>query len=186
MAAILLAVMLIVTLGPDTTRQTVLSKKMHGVPEVFVTSPTLLNATVFSRTFGHWACSAKALESLSITIESLAVIADFGEQAWSDLGSGARQRTKQIMIGMRSEKFLDTPAIEAQLLLERKKHLYQTQGQEALGLHTGCGASKFGSASKDLHASRPLVATPEPSAVQKVLPLSLAGLSQRLGSRKAL
>src|SRR5215469_13998890 len=141
MAAILLAVMLIVTLGPDTTRQTVLSKKMHGVPEVFVTSPTLLNATVFSRTFGHWACSAKALESLSITIESLAVIADFGEQAWSDLGSGARQRTKQIMIGMRSEKFLDTPAIEAQLLLERKKHLYQTQGQEALGLHTGCGAS---------------------------------------------
>src|SRR5215472_3339362 len=97
MAAILLAVMLIVTLGPDTTRQTVLSKKMHGVPEVFVTSPTLLNATVFSRTFGHWACSAKALESLSITIESLAVIADFGEQAWSDLGSGARQmRSKNI------------------------------------------------------------------------------------------
>jgi hypothetical protein len=90
------------------------------------------------------------------------------------------------MIGMRSEKLLDVPPIEAQLLFDRKKHLYQTQGQEALGFDSGCGARKFGSASEDLHASRPLVATPQPAAVQEVLPLSLAGLSQRLGSRKAL
>jgi hypothetical protein len=90
MTAILLAMKLIVTLGPDTTGQTLLSKKMEGVSQVFVTSPTLMNVTVFSRTFGHWGCSAKALESLSITAKSLAVIAHFGEQARSDLGSGAR------------------------------------------------------------------------------------------------
>src|SRR5262249_39372790 len=90
------------------------------------------------------------------------------------------------MIGMRSEKLLDAPPVEPKLLFDRKKHLYLTQGQEALGFDSGCGASKFGGPSKDLHASRPLVATPEPAAVQEVLPLSLAGLSQGLGSRKTL
>jgi len=45
---ILLAVMLIVTLGPDTTVQTLLSEKMHGVPQVFITSPALMNVPVFS------------------------------------------------------------------------------------------------------------------------------------------
>src|SRR5262245_9516864 len=82
------------------------------------------------------------------------------------------------MIGMRSEKLLDAPPVEPKLLFDRKKHLYLTQGQEALGFDSGCGASKFAGPSKDLHASRPLVATPEPAAVQEVLPLSLAGLSQ--------
>jgi hypothetical protein len=176
MTAILLAMMLIVTLGPDATGQTLLSKKMEGVPEVFVTSPTLMNVAGFSRTFGHRGCSAKALKRLNITAESVAVIANLGEQARSDLGSGARQGTEQIMIGMRSKKLLDALPIDAKLLFERKKHLHQTQSQEALGFDSGCGTSKFGGSSKDLHASRPLVAAPEPPAVQEVLPLSLAGL----------
>ena len=47
MTAILLAMMLIVTLGPDTTGQTLLSEKMEGVSEVFVTSPALMNMAVF-------------------------------------------------------------------------------------------------------------------------------------------
>ena len=144
MTAILFAMKLIVTLGPHATGQTLLSKKMEGVPQVFVTSPTLMNVTVFSRTFGHWGCCAKALESLSITAKSLAVIANFGEQAQSDLGSGARQGTEQIMIGMTGEKLLDAPAMEAKLLFDRKKHLHQTQSQAALGFHSRCGASKFG------------------------------------------
>src|SRR5262245_58636932 len=160
MTAIFLAMKPIVTLGPHATGQTLLSKKMEGVPE--------------------------ALESLSITAKSLPVIAILGEQARSHLGSGARQGTEQIMIGMKSEKLLDAPSIEAKLLLDRKKHLYQTQSQEALGFHNWCGASKFGRVSEDLHPSRPLVATPEPTAVQEVLPLALAGLHQRLGSRRAL
>ncbi len=41
-ALIPLAVMLIVNLGPGTTRQTLLRKKMDGVTEVFVTSPTFI------------------------------------------------------------------------------------------------------------------------------------------------
>ena len=61
MAAILLAMKLIVTLGPHATGQTLLSKKMEGVPEVFVTSPTLMNVTIFSGAFGHRGCSAIAL-----------------------------------------------------------------------------------------------------------------------------
>ena len=122
MTAILLAMKLIVRLGPHATGQTLLSKKMEGVPE--------------------------ALESLSITAKSLPVIANLGEQARSHLGSGARQGTEQIMIGMKSEKLLDAPSIEAKLLFDRKKHLYQTQSQEALGFHIRCGASKFGSVSE--------------------------------------
>ena|SRR5690242_11475788 len=103
MTAILLAMMLIVTLGPDTTGQTLVSKKMEGVPEVFVTSPTFLNVARFSRTFGHWSCSAKALERLNITAESIAVVANLGEQARSDLRAGTRQGTEQIMVWMRSK-----------------------------------------------------------------------------------
>jgi hypothetical protein len=64
--AIFLAVMLIVTLGPDTTGYTLLSKKIDSVAEVFVTGPALMDVTVFSGTFGHWSCAAKALQSLSI------------------------------------------------------------------------------------------------------------------------
>jgi hypothetical protein len=59
--AILLSMMLIVTLAPCTTGQTLLSKKIHGVPEVFVTSPTLMNVTIFSGAFGHRGCSTIAL-----------------------------------------------------------------------------------------------------------------------------
>ena len=91
MTAILLAMKLIVTLGPDTTGQTVLGKKMEGVPEVFVTSPTLMNVTVFSRASGDRGGSTKAVESLSITTESFPVIANLGEQARSDLRARPRQ-----------------------------------------------------------------------------------------------
>ena len=37
MALVLLAVMLIVNVGPDTTGEALLSKKVHSVTEVFVT-----------------------------------------------------------------------------------------------------------------------------------------------------
>ena len=46
-ASVLLAVMVIVTLGPGTTRDTLLGEKMEGVPEVLVTSPALMNVPVF-------------------------------------------------------------------------------------------------------------------------------------------
>jgi hypothetical protein len=59
--AILLSVMLIVNLGPPTTRQTLISKKVDGVAEVFVTGPTSMAVTIFSGTSGHRSCSAKAL-----------------------------------------------------------------------------------------------------------------------------
>jgi hypothetical protein len=65
------------------------------------------------------------VEGLGSTAKSLAVIANFGEQARSDLGSGPRQGTEQIMIGMRSEKLIDAPSIEPKLLFDRKKHLHQ-------------------------------------------------------------
>src|SRR5246127_543342 len=42
MAAVVLAVMLIVKLGPDATGQALLSKKVNSVAEVFVTSPALI------------------------------------------------------------------------------------------------------------------------------------------------
>jgi hypothetical protein len=50
-----------------------------------------MNVTVFSRTFGHWGCSAKALQSLGIIAESPAIIANFGEQARSELGTSTGQ-----------------------------------------------------------------------------------------------
>ena len=59
--AVLLAVMLIVSLGPHTTGQTLLSKKIDGVAEVFVTGSTLMAVTIFPGAFGHRGCSAIAL-----------------------------------------------------------------------------------------------------------------------------
>jgi hypothetical protein len=47
MATIFLAVMLVVKLSPNTTGQTLLSKQMQSVAQVFVASPTLMNAPVF-------------------------------------------------------------------------------------------------------------------------------------------
>ena len=59
--AILFAMMLIVNLCPRTAGQTLFSKKMNGVAEVFVTGPTSMAVTIFSGTHGHRGCSAKAL-----------------------------------------------------------------------------------------------------------------------------
>jgi hypothetical protein len=123
-ALVLLTVMVIVNVGPGTTRQTVLGEKMDGVPEVFVTSPALKTVAAFSGTFSDRGSSTKALQILSIATKALPIVANLGEQAGSDLGSGTRQGPKQIMIGMRSEKLLDSPAIEAELLFDRKKHLH--------------------------------------------------------------
>ena len=47
-ALVLLAMMLIVNLGPDAARETLLRKKVDGVAEVFVTSPALMNVPVFA------------------------------------------------------------------------------------------------------------------------------------------
>ena len=47
-ALVLLAMMLIVNLGPSATGQTLLRKKVEGVAEVFVASPALMNGPVFS------------------------------------------------------------------------------------------------------------------------------------------
>jgi hypothetical protein len=100
----------------------VLGKKMESVPEVFLTSPTLMNVTVFARTLGHWGGFRQGIGELEHHRQP--VIANFGQQARSELGPGARQRTEQIMIGMRGEKLLDTPPIEAQLFFDCKKHLH--------------------------------------------------------------
>ena len=121
---ILLAVMVIVNVGPGTTGQTLLGEKIDSVPEVLVTSPACKTVAAFSGTFGDGGSSTKALQILRIATESLAVIANLGEQARSDLGSGTRQGTEQIMIGMGSEKLFDSPAIEAKLLFDCKKHLH--------------------------------------------------------------
>jgi hypothetical protein len=59
--AILLAVMLIVSLGPRTAGQTLLSKKMDGVAEVLVTGPTLMTVTIFSGAFGHRGCTLRRI-----------------------------------------------------------------------------------------------------------------------------
>src|SRR5712671_1889152 len=48
MALVLLAMMLIVNLGPDAARETLLSKKVDGVAEVFITGPALMNVPVFA------------------------------------------------------------------------------------------------------------------------------------------
>ena len=123
-AQVLLAVMLIVNLGPRTTGQTLISKKVDGVAEVFVTGPTWMAVTIFSGTSGHRSCSAKALQILGVAVESLAVIANLGQQARSDLRAGARQGTEQIMIRMTSEELFDSLAIECQLLFDGKEHLH--------------------------------------------------------------
>ena len=47
-ALVLLAMVLIVKVGPDTAGQTLLRKKVDGVTEVFVASPALMNVPVFS------------------------------------------------------------------------------------------------------------------------------------------
>src|SRR6516164_3018218 len=90
------------------------------------------------------------------------------------------------MIGMTSKKLFDSLAIEFQLLLNCKEHLYQAQGQQALCFDRWLTASQFGGMGEDLHASRPLVATPQPPAVKKLLPLAPASLSQRVGSGETL
>jgi hypothetical protein len=54
----LLAMMLVITLGPDASRQTLLCKKMDGVPEMFVTSPAYITIAAFSGTFSDRRCSA--------------------------------------------------------------------------------------------------------------------------------
>ena len=47
-ALVLLAMMLIVNLGPDAARETLLRKKVDGVAEVFVAGPAVMNVPVFS------------------------------------------------------------------------------------------------------------------------------------------
>ena len=48
MATIFLAVMLVVKLSPNTTGQTLFSKQMESVAQVFVASPTLMNVPVLT------------------------------------------------------------------------------------------------------------------------------------------
>jgi len=59
-----------------------LSKKVKGVAQMFVTSLALMNRpvfSVFSRADAHWCGASKALKSLCIGLEALAIIANLAE-----------------------------------------------------------------------------------------------------------
>ena len=128
---------------------------------MFVTSPALMNAAIFSGPYSHWGCSAKALQNLRITIEALAVIANLGEQARSDLGSRSRQRAKQIMIGMTGKELFDSLTVHSQLFIHRKEHLYQAQSQQTFSVGGGLSTGKFASVSEDLHTPGALITAPK-------------------------
>jgi hypothetical protein len=66
-APVLLAVMLIVNFGPDTTGQTLRSKKVNGVAEVFVTKPSAdERASIFVVFLNAW-----SQEQFRLDIEGL-------------------------------------------------------------------------------------------------------------------
>ena len=58
---ILLAVILIVSLGPRTTGQTLRKQKDRWRGGGVVTGPIVMTVTIFSVAFGHRSCSAIAL-----------------------------------------------------------------------------------------------------------------------------
>jgi len=67
MALTILPVLTIVDLCPEAAGQGLLRKEMDRVPEIFITSPPLMNLSFCTRAYGYWRCSTKALQSLSIS-----------------------------------------------------------------------------------------------------------------------
>src|SRR3984893_9694250 len=66
-ALVLLAMVLIVNLGPDAARETLLSKKVEGAAAVSSTSPAMMHVPVFAlfpRTLSHRCAAGQALEIL--------------------------------------------------------------------------------------------------------------------------
>ncbi len=67
--------------------------------------------------------------------KNLTLAAQFGQQARSQLGTGSRQRIKQVMIGMLLKSLFDPAAVFIQLALERFQQRNQTQSQQTLGVY---------------------------------------------------
>jgi hypothetical protein len=135
MAPAFVAMMAVVDCRPGTTAQRLLTKPMQGVAQVLVTRPPLVAgparwiAVGFAGATGHRGAAGQALQALRLAPETIpVVVADFGSEPRRQLGPGARQRPKQVMVGMTPEELLDALAVEPELLFDREEHLYQAQG----------------------------------------------------------
>ena len=123
----------------------------------------------FAGAMGHRGGAGQALQALRLAPKAIPVVADFGQQPWGQLGPGARQRAKQVMVGMTPEEFLDALTVEAELLFDGKEHLHQAEGQQAFSVSRGRAATEVGGMGEELQPARAAFRAPEVSSVQKLI-----------------
>ena len=91
-----IAMVAVVDFGPGAPGQGLLGKQVHGMAQVLVTGPSLVAGPArqigpsFAGAAGHRGGARQALQSLRLAPEAIPVVADFGQQTWANLRSGAR------------------------------------------------------------------------------------------------
>jgi len=66
-------------------------------------------------------------------LEAMGVAADFAQKSWGQSLGSARQRAKQVMVGMLFKESFDLLAVLVQLELQGVEQLGQTEGQQTFG-----------------------------------------------------
>ena len=77
-------------------------------------------------------------------LEPVTIVPQFGQQARRQLWTRSRQRAKQLMIGVLSEKLLDLFSVFFQLRFQEAQLFGACHGQTAFGLGEGVGGAKVG------------------------------------------
>jgi hypothetical protein len=118
------AFLTIVNFSPRTNPEAALSPKMDGVAQHFVALVADVNPVDLAGLQTHWSGAGDALQRFGV-LEAPGIAADFTQQPGSQSPGHARQRTKQVMIGMLFKEGLDLLAVLVQLELQGVEQLGQ-------------------------------------------------------------
>ena len=172
-----LAFCFVIALSPRALGAAGVGPKMESGTEGGLAVMAKLDLLKLAALLGHGSGASMALESLGIW-ETGAFGTEFGEEAWSELFAGARQRAKEVVIRMLGKELGDARAVDLELCLESLEHLYETEREEAFGGAGRRGAAKFRGFGENIETCLDGIRSPELVLVEELFPLAYASLLQ--------
>ena len=167
----------VIDFGPRTNPDAALGPQMDGMAQDFVALVADVNPVNLAGLETDRSGAGDALQSFGV-LEAIGVAADFPQEARPQSLGRARQRAKQVMVGMLFEQGFNLLAVLVELELQGLEQPCQAQGQQALGRGHGGGTAELAGVLEDFQPLGGRLRSPELLGVEELFPAPLSGGDQ--------
>ena len=167
----------VVNIGPGTNPEGALGPKMDGVAQNFVALVADVNPVNLAGLETDRSGAGDALQRFGVR-EAPGIAADFAQQPRSQSLGRARQRAKQVMVGMLFKERLDLLSVLVQLELQGVEQPGQAEGQQTFGRGHRRRAAELAGVLEDFHPFGRRFRPPQLLGVEEFFPAPPAGVGQ--------